>query len=118
MTAPLHLSIDASALPAQEQALLLALLDMLLSGGQDVLAQYVQVLQCWEQAPLPRRAIALKLMDHQIRSNRVALICGISDRQLRRYPEYQRFARLLDARRDGVPRGQQSEDGGMEAWES
>ena len=76
----------------------------------------LHVLHHWERAPVHRRALALKLMDDRLPSKMVARICGLSDRQLRRYPEYRRFAQLLNHRRGELPRGQVRSDGDVEAW--
>ena len=110
----LEIRIDTSGLASEEQILLRALVNLLQSGRPQMLAQYVQVLHRWEQAPVQRRALALKLMDDRLPSKLVAKICGLSDRQLRRYTEYQRFAQMINQRRSGLSLRRLDENGDVE----
>jgi hypothetical protein len=78
---------------------------------------YLHVLHHWVQAPPKRRALALKLLDSGLPAKLVAWLCGVSDRTLRRYPEF-RTATFLLSGQGGTPlRGAKSQDGVLEAWE-
>ena len=80
------------------------------------LIQYLRVLQHWTEAPGARKAIALKLLNAGLSAKDVARLCGLSDRQLRRYPEYRAFSQLL---REGnaPPRGIKQTEGSVDAWD-
>ena len=99
-------------LSAEEQAFLHAFLRL----PPHVLMQYVRVLQHWAEAPGARKAIALKLLNAGLSAKDVARLCGLSDRQLRRYPEYRAFSQLL---REGnaPPRGIKQTEGSVDAWD-
>jgi len=99
-------------LSAEERAFLQSFLAL---PPQEIV-QGLGVFQRWSQAKGARRAIALKLLDPELSDKAVARLCGLSDRQLRRYPEYRAFVRLL-RQSNGVARGLKDADGGMEAWE-
>jgi hypothetical protein len=99
-------------LTGEEQAFLQAFLGL---PPQEVV-QGLGILQRWAQASGARKAIALKLLDAGLSDKAVARLCGLSDRQLRRYPEYRAFVRLL---KEGnrPARGVKQTDSGIEAWE-
>jgi hypothetical protein len=92
-----------------------AFLQMFLQLPPHELVQCLQVLQHWVQAPGSRKAIALKLLNAGLTGKDVARLCGLSDRQLRRYAEYRALAQLLK-QSDAPPRGTKGIDGGVEAW--
>jgi hypothetical protein len=71
----------------------------------------------WEQAPPKRRALALKLLNAALSGKDVAWLSGVSDRQLRRYPEFRTAARLLHEPETRLPRGTKGRDGELEAWD-
>ena len=79
--------IDVTALTPDEQILLALLVEVPLAR----LLQYLRVLSHWEQAESARKALALKLLNARLSDKDVARVCGLSDRQLRRYPEYRAF---------------------------
>ena len=94
-----------------------ALLQMFFTLPAEQLVQYLSVLQHWAQAPACRKAIALKLLNAGLTGKDVARLCGLSDRQLRRYPEYRALSRLLGKEGNPPPRGAKGSDGGVEAWD-
>jgi hypothetical protein len=77
----------------------------------------LRLLHHWEQAPPKRRALALKLLNVALSGKDVAWLVGVSDRQLRRYPEF-RAATLLLRQGDRPPRGAKGPDGELEAWDA
>jgi hypothetical protein len=99
-------------LTAEQQSFLQAFLRL----PPQELVQHLRVLQHWAQAPGSRKAIALLLLNAGLSSKDVAGLCGLSTRQLRRYPEYRAYARF---RKEGhrPPRGEKESGGGIEAWE-
>lgn len=97
--------IDTSSLTVDEYALVRAILDFLMSSPPDLLVRYLQVLHLWGQAPVHRQALALKLLNDRLPTTKVAQLCGLSDRQIRRYSEYQNFVKLLNQQRRELPRG-------------
>jgi len=94
-----------------------AFLQMFLQLPAQERVQYLRVLQQWDQAPGSRKAIALKLLNEALTGKEVAGLCGLSDRQLRRYAEYRAFAQHLRKQSDAPPRGAKGIDGGVEAWD-
>jgi hypothetical protein len=102
----------ATPLTAEERTFLQAFLAL---PSQEIV-QGLAVFQRWAQAKGARQAIALKLLDPGLSDKDVARLCGLSDRQLRRYPEYRAFVRML-RQGNGVARGVKDVDRGMEAWE-
>jgi hypothetical protein len=109
----IELCIDTAALAPEEQTILGLLSEM----PPATLFKYLLVLHHWQQASASRRAIALKLLDGRLHDKEVARLCGLSDRQLRRYREYREFARLLRKEDISLPRGAKSSDGDIEAWD-
>src|ERR1700733_10967016 len=98
---------------AEEQALI----QMFLTLPAEQMVQYLRLLQHWAQAPGGRKAIAVKLRNAELTGKDVARLCGLSDRQLRRYPEYRALSRLLGKEGNRPPRGAKGSDGGVEAWD-
>lgn len=110
----IELRIDTTALGPEEQAIFGLFTEL----PPAKLVQCLRVLHHWEQAPASQRALALKLLDGRLPDKLVARLCGLSDRQLRRYPEYQRFARALRHQRRARPRGSKDSEGRLEAWDA
>jgi AraC-like DNA-binding protein len=105
--------IDGAALARDEQTLR----ELLAEVPPAKLVQYLRLLHHWEQAATARKAIALKLLADRLSDKDVARICQLSDRQLRRYSDYQRFAKLLRQEHRLLPRGDKDRDGHLEAWD-
>jgi hypothetical protein len=111
---PIELRIDPSTLSSEDQALLRAFLNLLSSGALRRVVQQLYLLHTFEQAPVHRQAIALKLLNDRMKTTQVAEICGVSDRQLRRYSQYKNFVELLNQRQRELPRGRMDENGDVE----
>lgn len=109
---PIAVSELETPLTAEEQAFLQAFLRL----PTQEMVHCLNVVQRWARATGARKAIALTLLDAELTAKDVARLCGLSDRQLRRYPEYRAFVQLL---RQGKapPRGVKSSRDGVESWE-
>lgn len=116
MTELIEVRINMAGLVPEDRTLVQAFLAWLEAPGPDQLASRLQVLLLWEQAPASRQAMALKLLNAELSCKDVARLCGKSDRQLRRYTEYQRFTQLLRLQHE-LRRGYKRADGKLEAWE-
>ncbi len=108
----LPVRLDTTALTPEENTLL----ELFLQLPAAELLQGLCLLYHWRQAPAPQRALALKLLNPRLTDKYVARVCGLSDRQLRRYPQYRRFARLLRQQHHVLPCGSKDHDGHVEAW--
>jgi hypothetical protein len=104
---------DGAALNPTEQALL----NQFLALPAWQLLRYLRVLHQWERAPASRRALALKLLNAGLSAKDVAWLCGRSERQLRRYPEFRAATLLLGEQGNRPPRGAKGRDGEIEAWD-
>jgi hypothetical protein len=108
----MELRIDLTELTPDEQALLAAFIELPLER----LLPYLCVLLHWERASPSQKAIVLKLLNPELSSKDVARLSGLSDRQLRRYPQYQTLLRLQREQGEPPPRGVRRQDGSLEAW--
>ena len=106
-------SAESAVPPTAEE---LAFLQAFLRLPPQEMAHYLGVVQRWSRATGARKAIALKLLDAELTAKDVARLCGLSDRQLRRYSEYRIFVQLL-RQSHTPPRGSKAIDGDVEAWE-
>lgn len=111
-------SRDEANLTAQGQTPLQAFLSELQDMAADKLEGCLQCLLFWRQAPLARRAIVLKLLDSGLPNKRIAQLCGVTARHLRRCREYQEFARFFrQPQQRRLPRGHKGAEGDLEAWD-
>ena len=109
---PIAMCESETPLTAEEQAFLQAFLRL----PPQEMVHCLSVVQRRARATGARKAIALTLLDAELPAKDVARLCGLSDRQLRRYPEYRAYVQLL---RQGKkpPRGIKKSSDGVESWE-
>jgi hypothetical protein len=108
------LNAQPDELTAEEQALH----DHFLALPTQKRLRLLRLLHQWEQAPPNRRALALKLLNAGLAGKVVAWLCGVSERQLRRYDEYKAAKRLLRQQGGPPPRGAKPREGELEAWDA
>ncbi len=108
----IELEIDATALTPEEQLLLGQLREL----PSEKLGRCLLILLHWDQASPAQKAMALKLLNPRLSDKDVARLCDRTDRQLRRYPQFKQFARLLRQQHRRPLKGSKNRDGEIEAW--
>jgi hypothetical protein len=104
---------ETTLTPAEQAAL-----RQLLALPTEQLLLYLCVLHHFEQAPPKCRALALMLLNGRLPAKVVAWLSGVSDRQLRRYPEIRTATLLLREQGNRPPWGAKDREGAMEAWDA
>ncbi|WP_422927512.1 hypothetical protein [Singulisphaera sp. PoT] len=104
-----------SAAPIEAATLERAVCSALASQPRPALGSLVVMLSIWTGLEPRRKALLLRTLMPELKDGIVAAACGVNRSTLFKWPEYARL-KAFQKHPSSVMRGEQDEDGNIEAW--